>query len=142
MGWMRGFRRIGWVIIILAAPVLAFFSYYGSKEIVGYERRLPTLADYVAVEYQVVEIPGSVYFYLPRYWMDAKTTSEVREAYKRFKGRSNPEQPMELQRFPIWEVDVVKFVGYILLSIGLLTVLVQGSILIVAWVGRGFQRSE
>ena len=141
MDWIRGFRRLGWVIIILVAPVLAFYSYQLSKEQVGYSRHLVTPSKYAA-EYKAVDIPEVGILYFPKHWTDEEVSSEVREAYKQFKDRSNPDQPMELQRSPIKEVSVVKFVGYILLSIGLLTVLVQGSILVVAWVGRGFQGRE
>ncbi len=146
VNWVRGFRRIGWVLTFPLAAFVVIFFFSQTKEIFRYDWKQVD-RDAFAWE-KVVETPkfrGKAYFPVgTKEEVIRQVTSDIEkgEPVKLFARSAVGEFGACLGSYeiiPQTKVNALKLAGLILASVACVGLIIQGSISILAWVGRGFK---
>jgi hypothetical protein len=145
INFIRGFRRIGWVLTFPLAALVVLLFYSQTKDIFKYDRKQVD-SDAYAWE-KVVEIPkilGKAYFPLEtKEEVIRQITSDIeKEELASPFTRTAIELGGRLEPFeiiPQRKVNALKLAGLILASVACVGLVMQGSISILAWVLRGFK---
>jgi hypothetical protein len=141
INYLRGFRRLGWVLSGLCLPVVIFISHQHYQEFAGYDQARISQLSYVIEHGKTVKLT------------DIAPTDKVIEILKAERNgtldagvRDVVEEMRRRRAFPYgWELETRRtnwrrVALTTVLAQAAIIVLVQGTIAVVAWVLRGFAK--
>ena len=165
INWVRGFRRIGWLVTVPLAAFVVLLFYGHTKDVVGYDH--DAIAAYVdshplwivSEEPTIVTARPEELKLIPKDSFDLQPTHpdkmkedrikqvEALLGKERLTGRAPKElldlraSDQELHRYDveIRRVNKPKFLGLLFGSLAGVALLIQGSISLLGWVLRGFK---
>lgn len=151
--YLRGFRRLGWVLVGISFPAIAFFSYQESREFSGFSKEriaqlYPKLSGAVFPPDLVdpSRLPVDTYGLIPEFTFEdaisvlnaeRNGTIEPRKRDVLAELRTRNEFP-NASEVETKRLNPMKFAGMVVLIEAGIIVLIQGGISIFAWVVRGF----
>jgi hypothetical protein len=150
INWIRGFRRIGWVVTfpLMALIIFVFYdstkefsaSNYGVKQVDWFEANAPD----IPAQYTIARLEDPSYGEINFSYLKDVPEGVVSKIMKDFLARQKP-NPGPWQKHQHWrftvhrEVNRVKLIGLIIGAFACVALVIQGSISILAWILRGFK---
>jgi hypothetical protein len=142
INWVRGFRRAGWVLTLLIVSIATISDYDRLKDIDGYrhsqvERESASWEKTI----EISSIHGKAYFPI------GATDQDVYRALTvAFPGWNSSVSTTNYtgSKLPVYEftplmkINRTELIGYVLAWLIGTTIVIQGSILVLAWIFKGF----
>jgi hypothetical protein len=160
INWVRGFRRIGWVVTFPLAALIVLLLYGQTKEFAGYDREL-IFSKYVTLpngeakflpspiiqntkdQHRWIEVESASVDLIVKYLEEERKAQGLATSQSKISAvlndlRAKKEFP-DRREVEVFRINYIKFVGFIVGSIAGVALVIQGSISILAWIQRGFK---
>jgi hypothetical protein len=143
--WVRGFRRIGWVVTIVMAPFIIRTTYQEAKEFAGYNREVMIASEYFKTNFSSMTSPepqdsdrivDQMIKYLELERQGKKPTLQNGTSIDTLRLLGDFPNRHEVE---VLRVNKIKFLGWTVGLIVGVAVIIQGTMSLLAWVFRGFK---